>query len=584
MDRTTTAAAADADADAEQKQNQPATANVQWDMYSDQEDEEDTDEQDEEYDEHGDSFDEEQVLGSTTKQTATRDTASTSAPADTGTDATTQPRSAPTTSSNTSTNASIESSNTAMTSTAKLEDPSDNDSGHNNSASDQHSFDSGTHAEREIAHPTLQVSDYVLRHSVSTQRLVNMHLETIKLKRFRRSSSQRHSASIARQNSGAHPDVIDKDTAALVLLTGLQIAGEGMGSVVQDTFLPCFESQPSERWNWSVHLFIPWLFGVLVRNFILLPLRLMWFVVGLLLFLVCFFLIQLILPKTEWRQRLEARSIRVLASIFVVSWSGVVKYHGTPPDTRKSDGKNPIFVANHTSMIDMAILAQLFTFAVVGQKHGGWVGVLQARVLNCLQSVWFDRGAVRDKMLVRQKLREQVSDVTRNPLLVFPEGTCVNNKYVIQFKQGVFQLDAPIAPVAIRYNDTFVDAFWNSRAESFSSYLIRLMRSWAVVCDVWFLEPQRREADETPAQFADRVKRMIADRAELKVTDWDGYMKHYKPSKRYLEAQQRSIAHVIMEVTGCGTRRRINSFLDLSEGLHHRGAQGPNVHDGSSKH
>ncbi len=47
---------------------------------------------------------------------------------------------------------------------------------------------------------------------------------------------------------------------------------------------------------------------------------------------------------------------------------------------RHDKDKNPIFVANHTSMIDMVVLAQRFTFAVVGQKHGGWVGVLQTRV------------------------------------------------------------------------------------------------------------------------------------------------------------------------------------------------------------
>lgn len=35
-----------------------------------------------------------------------------------------------------------------------------------------------------------------------------------------------------------------------------------------------------------------------------------------------------------------------------------------------------IFVANHTSMIDFIILEQMTAFAVIMQKHPGWVGKL----------------------------------------------------------------------------------------------------------------------------------------------------------------------------------------------------------------
>ena len=33
-----------------------------------------------------------------------------------------------------------------------------------------------------------------------------------------------------------------------------------------------------------------------------------------------------------------------------------------------------VFVANHTSMIDFIILEQMAAFAVIMQKHPGWVG------------------------------------------------------------------------------------------------------------------------------------------------------------------------------------------------------------------
>ena len=53
------------------------------------------------------------------------------------------------------------------------------------------------------------------------------------------------------------------------------------------------------------------------------------------------------------------------------------------------------------------------------------------------------------------------------------------------------------------------------------------MTSWAVVCDVYFLEPQKKGEDESAQQFAERVQRLIAERAKLQIAPWDGYLKYY---------------------------------------------------------
>lgn len=39
---------------------------------------------------------------------------------------------------------------------------------------------------------------------------------------------------------------------------------------------------------------------------------------------------------------------------------------------------NQVYVANHTSMIDFIVLEQMTAFAVIMQKHPGWVGKSQA--------------------------------------------------------------------------------------------------------------------------------------------------------------------------------------------------------------
>jgi glycerol-3-phosphate O-acyltransferase 3/4 len=93
----------------------------------------------------------------------------------------------------------------------------------------------------------------------------------------------------------------------------------------------------------------------------------------------------------------------------------------------------------------------------------------------------------KDRLLVAEKMRNHVRQAGNTPLLIFPEGTCVNNEFCVMFKRGAFDLGATVCPVAIKYNKIFVDAFWNSRRQSFTQHLFRLMTSWAVVCDVYFL-------------------------------------------------------------------------------------------------
>ncbi len=49
-----------------------------------------------------------------------------------------------------------------------------------------------------------------------------------------------------------------------------------------------------------------------------------------------------------------------------------------------------------------------------------------------------------------------------------------------------------------------IEQFWVCDRQSFTMHLMRLMTSWAVVCDVWYLEPQTLHPGETPIEFAER--------------------------------------------------------------------------------
>lgn len=126
----------------------------------------------------------------------------------------------------------------------------------------------------------------------------------------------------------------------------------------------------------------------------------------------------------------------------------------------KSVGEKPrpkephIFVANHTSVTDYPIASCVGrAHAVVAQAHGGMFGWVSRYVLRPLtNSLLFDRNETRDRSTVSKRMREHIQDLQANPLLIFPEGTCVNNEYTVLFHKGSFEMDCLICPVAIKYH------------------------------------------------------------------------------------------------------------------------------------
>ncbi|XP_046596595.1 glycerol-3-phosphate acyltransferase 4 isoform X4 [Neodiprion lecontei] len=180
----------------------------------------------------------------------------------------------------------------------------------------------------------------------------------------------------------------------------------------------------------------------------------------------------------------------------------------------------------------------LICFIGIGQRHGGFLGILQRALARASPHIWFERSEVKDREAVTKRLKKHVSDPTNPPILIFPEGTCINNTSVMQFKKGSFEVGGVIYPVAIKYDPKFGDAFWNSSKYSMIQYLYMMMSSWAIVCDVWYLPPMYRQDGESAIDFANRVKAVIARQGGLVDLQWDGQLKRIKPKKAWREKQQ----------------------------------------------
>ncbi|XP_057686891.1 glycerol-3-phosphate acyltransferase 3-like isoform X3 [Corythoichthys intestinalis] len=144
------------------------------------------------------------------------------------------------------------------------------------------------------------------------------------------------------------------------------------------------------------------------------------------------------------------------------------------------------------------------------------------------------------------RLKDHVNDKTKLPILIFPEGTCINNTSVMMFKKGSFEIGATIYPVAIKYDPKFGDAFWNSSKYSMVNYLLRMMTSWALVCNVWYLPAMHQQEGEDAVQFANRVKSAIAHQGGLVDLQWDGGLKRAKVKESFKEEQQKQYSHMVV--------------------------------------
>jgi len=324
----------------------------------------------------------------------------------------------------------------------------------------------------------------------------------------------------------------------------------GVGAIIEDEVTQRFVAEELKSWNFltrtsgsfeyiNFKLSFIWIIGCFVRYCILLPGRMAILVVGLLWMAVCMAFVAA-LPGGPYKRWLNHQVFTSCFQVLGGALSAVVTYHHT-----ENRPKGGICVANHTSPIDVLILACDNAYALIGQSHTGFLGHLQRQLSKASPQIWFERGESKDREVVFRRLKEHVEDPNKLPILIFPEGTCINNTSVMQFKKGSFEVGGTIYPVAIKYDAKFGDAFWNSSEFSMVHYLYMMMTSWAIVCEVWYLPPMVKKDDEDAIQFANRVKNVIALKGGLVDLMWDGNLKRQRVKSEWKAAQQQEFSRRI---------------------------------------
>nr|CAH7723038.1 unnamed protein product [Callosobruchus chinensis] len=336
----------------------------------------------------------------------------------------------------------------------------------------------------------------------------------------------------------------EKESPNFELSTVFDYIKVGIEAIIEDQVTSRFEAEELKNWNLLIRtnrgyefiswkLTVIWLCGFFIRYCFLFPLRVIICCFGIMTEVVSTALIGY-LPN-GWLKRWVNRKMYVISNrILVRSLSGIVRIHNK--HWRPNSGS--VCVANHTSPVDVIMISTDNCYSLIGQRHGGFLGIFQRALARASPHIWFERSEARDRHAVAKRLKEHVSNPANPPILIFPEGTCINNTSVMQFKKGSFEVGSIIYPVAIKYDPRFGDAFWNSSKYSMLQYLYMMMTSWAIVCDVWYLPPMMQDESESAIDFANRVKSVIAKQGGLVDLMWDGQLKRIKAKKEWKERQQ----------------------------------------------
>lgn len=296
-------------------------------------------------------------------------------------------------------------------------------------------------------------------------------------------------------------------------------------AISQDEFSKCFEPKPLPRPSSYLHYYL-YLVGSLIRYGILFPLRLSTLIISSIIFII-------LLPFVLLFGSLEFKSNFFLAYLktWNFSFGAWVRHWGIKPDCKR--GEPLVFVSNHTSFVDFIVLSSnRYVHATVAQTHGGLFGLIQNYLMSLNGSLCFHRNEAKDRILVTRRIKrhlkmENIPGTFHQPLLIFPEGTCVNNECTVLFHKGAFELDCLVCPVAIKYNKRLLDPYWNTREQTFSEHCLYIMTRWLMIVDVWWLPPVQRLPGESSIEMAERVKEMISKTAGLRNLSWDGYMKNF---------------------------------------------------------
>jgi 1-acyl-sn-glycerol-3-phosphate acyltransferase len=210
------------------------------------------------------------------------------------------------------------------------------------------------------------------------------------------------------------------------------------------------------------------------------------------------------LAKSRARDRWTAGWSRALLTLFGVD----VVVQGDPGVPGVGRGRGRVVVANHRSIIDIAILLSLFGGALVSRGDlEGWPIVGPAA--RSAGTIFVDRGDKRSGARALEAMVERLR--ADDTICLFPEGTTFVDDEVRPFKPGACvaatRAAVPVVPVALAYPPDSGAAFGG---ESFPQHLGRLAATKRTRVVARVGHPVEKTDGERIEAFSERCRGEVA--------------------------------------------------------------------------
>lgn len=259
--------------------------------------------------------------------------------------------------------------------------------------------------------------------------------------------------------------------------------------------LPCslnrFAGQKGLPW-WAI-LYLP--FGLLLVLFRVL-------MAGI------FALLAAAVPLPSWKNRIY--KLTLLTSGLRVKKTGEVKNTGLPS----------VLVYNHVSLADALVIASIENTTIIAADPSANESSFNKHFFGAVIKS-FDR-----HIIIINNLRTLLRDIQewkKSPspriLCVAPEGTIADGRGLFRFEKFFFSFDTDVIPVALRVNPAFsFNIHPLGASHAVNMFWVFAMPYVTVEMDI--METARRHDNETPSEFAERVRVSIANHVGAAPTEF----------------------------------------------------------------
>lgn len=220
-------------------------------------------------------------------------------------------------------------------------------------------------------------------------------------------------------------------------------------------------------------------------------------------------------PMPRWRSNLmwvTRLCARCILFSFGYQW---IKRKGRPAPREVA----PIVVSNHVSYIDpIFFFYELFPTIVASDSHDSMP--LVGTIIRAMQVIYVNRFSSSSRKNAVNEIKRKASCKRFPRVLLFPEGTTTNGKFLLSFQMGAFIPNKPIQPVIVRYPHVHFDQSWGNI--SLARLMFRMFTQFHNYMEVEYLPVIRpmQSQKENVSLFAERTAHAMATSLNLVQTSY----------------------------------------------------------------